>query len=136
VPSISWRNLLTTTSGPRLCFFFSPDVKRLMYVKILGPSKMELWVSSIDGGHPLKLASSGRLTTLAWARNGSQLAFADNTTGQGKTFLVGADGRGLRPIEGIEGFVGWLTWSADEKTLYISSTTNEARSGSSRSGPF
>jgi len=105
----------------------SPDGKRLMYVKILGPSKMELWVSGIDGSHPLKLASSGRLTTLAWARDGSQLAFADNTTGKGKTFLVGADGRGLRPIEGIEGFVGWLTWSADEKTLYISSTTNDGK---------
>ena len=105
----------------------APDVKHLMYVKILGPSKMELWISGIDGSHPLKLASSGRLTTLEWARDGSELAFADNTTGQGKAFLVGADGRGLRPIEGIEGFVGWVTSSADGKTLYISSTTNDGK---------
>jgi Tol biopolymer transport system component len=98
-----------------------------MYIKILDLGKMELWVSDMDGGHPLKLASSSRLTTLQWSPDGSQLAFADNTTGAGKTFLVGADGRGLRPVEGAEGFVGWLIWSRDGKTLYISTTTTEGK---------
>ena len=103
----------------------SADGKRLMYVKILGQNKMELWVSEIDGANPLKLASGGRLTTLGWAQDGSQLAFSDNTTGTGKSFLVGADGRELHAVEGTEGFVGWATWSADGKTIYISTTTSE-----------
>ena len=95
-----------------------------MYIKMLGQNKMELWVSEIDGANPLKLASSGRLSTLGWSPDGSQLAFADNTTGMGKVFIVGADGRGLRAIEGTEGFVGFTVWSADGKTIYTSGSTS------------
>jgi len=105
----------------------SPDGKRLMYIKILGQNKMELWVSNIDSANPLKLASSGRLTTLGWAPDGSQLAFSDNTTGTGKLFLVGTDGRALHAVQGTEGFVGWTTWSADGKTIYISTTTSDGK---------
>jgi WD40 repeat protein len=105
----------------------SPDGKRLMYIKILGQNKMELWVSDIDGANPLKLASSGRLTTLGWSPDSSQLAFSDNTTGTGILFLVGTDGHGLRGIEGTEGFVGWTIWSADGKTIYISTTTVDGK---------
>ena len=106
----------------------SPDRKRLMFVKILGQSKMELWVSDIDGANPLKLASSGRLSTLGWSPDGSQLAFADNTTGTGKVFLVGVDGRGLHAIEGTEGFAGFTVWSPDRKTIYISSSVSDEKS--------
>jgi WD40-like Beta Propeller Repeat len=106
----------------------SPDRKRLMFLKILGQSKMELWVSDIDGANPLKLASSGRLSTLGWSPDGSQLAFADNTTGTGKVFLVGADGRGLHAIEGTEGFAGFTVWSPDRKTIYISSSVSDEKS--------
>jgi serine/threonine protein kinase/Tol biopolymer transport system component len=101
----------------------SPDDKRVMYIKILGQNKMELWVSDIDGANPLRLAASGRLTTLGWSPDSSRLAFSDNTTGTGKLFLVGTDGHGLQRIEGTEGFVGWTTWSADGNTIYISATT-------------
>ena len=105
----------------------SPDGKRLMYIKILGQNKMELWVSNIDGANPLKLASSGQLTTLGWSPDGSQLAFSDNTTGTGKLFLVGTDGRALHAVQGTEGFVGFTTWSADGKTIYISTTTSDGK---------
>jgi Periplasmic component of the Tol biopolymer transport system len=106
----------------------SSDGKRLMYIKIPDQNKMELWISDIDGNNPLRIASSGRLSTLDWSRDGSQFAFADNTTGGGgETFLAGADGRGAQKIEGLEGFVGWLTWSADGKTLYISSSTSDGK---------
>jgi Tol biopolymer transport system component len=88
---------------------------------------MEMWAADIEGGNPFKLMSSGRLTTLGWSRDGSQFAFADNTSGGGKTFLVGSDGRGLRQMEGLEGFVGWLIWSADGKTLYISTTISDGK---------
>jgi dipeptidyl aminopeptidase/acylaminoacyl peptidase len=105
----------------------SPDGKRLIYIKIPSQNKMEMWAADIEGGNPLKFMSSGRLTTLGWSQDGSQVAFADNTSGGGKAFLVGSDGRGLRQIEGLEGFVGWLIWSADGKTLYISTTTSDGK---------
>jgi serine/threonine protein kinase len=101
----------------------SPDGKHVIYIKLLGPNKMELWVANIDGTNPLKLASSGRLTTLGWSPDGSQLAFSDNTTEAGKMFLINFDGSGLREVQGAQGFVGWAAWSADGKTLYISTST-------------
>ena len=105
----------------------SPDGKRLMYIKIVGQNKMELWVSDMDGANPLRLTSAGRLSTLGWSTDSSRLAFADNTNGEGKLFLVGADGRGLHPVEGTEGFVGWTIWSVDGKTIYISTRTSDGK---------
>ena len=100
----------------------SPDGKHVIYVKLLGPYKMELWVANLDGTNPLKLASAGRLTTLGWSPDGSQLAFSDNTTEAGKMFIINFDGSGLREVQGVQGFVGWTAWSADGKTLYISTS--------------
>ena len=105
----------------------SPDGKRLMYIKILGQNKTELWVSNIDGANPLKLASAGQMTTLGWSPDGSQLAFSDNTTGTGKLFLIGTDGRALHAVQGTEGFVGWTIWSADAKTIYITTRTSDGK---------
>jgi len=105
----------------------SPDGKRLMYIKIVGQNKMELWISDTDGANPLRLTSAGRLSTLGWSTDVSRLAFADNTNGQGKLFLVGADGRGLHFVEGTEGFVGWIIWSADGKSIYISTRTSDGK---------
>jgi serine/threonine protein kinase len=99
----------------------SPDGKHLMYIKIFSGNKNELWVCDIDGGNQVKLASSGSLSTGVWSTDGSQLSFFDNTGGDSKVFLSGAEGRGMRQTEHIEGSVVWLTWSADMKTLYISS---------------
>jgi WD40-like Beta Propeller Repeat len=105
-------------SGPAL----SPDGKRVFYTKFVDQNKTELWVSDIDGSNRLKIASSGQLGTGNWSPDGSQISFEDDTEGEGKGFLVGADGRGLRQIARVAGDVGWITWSADKKTLYISGT--------------
>ncbi len=76
----------------------SPDGKHLMYIKFVAGNKSELWVSDINGGNQLKLASSGNLGTGTWSPDSSRLSFSDSTAGEGKSFLVGADGRGLRQI--------------------------------------
>jgi Tol biopolymer transport system component len=99
----------------------SRDGKRVMYVKFLGPDKNELWVSDLDGANKVKLASSGQLATGEWSPDSSQLAFFDETGGESKGYVVGADGRGLHQIERVEGALVWMAWSADAKSLYISS---------------
>jgi serine/threonine protein kinase/Tol biopolymer transport system component len=100
----------------------SPDGKHVMYIKYVAGNKSELWISDINGSNQVKLASSGDLVTGNWSPDGSQLSFFDSKGGESRVFLAGADGRGLRQIEHVfEGFVGWLIWSADMKTLYISS---------------
>jgi len=105
----------------------SPDGKRVMYVKMLGPGEYELWVSDLDGSNKLKLATSGRLGTGSWSADSSQLSFTDFTGGEFKGFLVRADGRDLRQIERTEASFVNMTWSVDAKTLYLSSGVKESK---------
>ena len=105
----------------------SPDGKRVMYIKLLGPDQNELWVSDIDGANKLKLAASGNLSTGDWSPDSSQLAFMDYTGGEYKGYLVRADGRDLRQIEGTEAAFGSMTWSADGKTVYLSANVEGSK---------
>ncbi len=108
----------------------SPDGKRVAYVKFVDHNKNEIWVSDIDGGNSVRLASSGKMDTLSWSPDGSLLSFSDYTGAQSKAFLVGGDGRGLRQTDQVEGFVGELIWSRDMKSLYISSLKGGSNFGS------
>jgi Tol biopolymer transport system component len=81
----------------------SPDRKRVMYVKTLAPDQAELWVSDIRGANRMRVASSAVLVTGDWSPDSSELAFVDDTGGEGKAYVVGADGRGLRQIRGVKG---------------------------------
>ena len=98
----------------------SPDGKRVMYIKYLGPNRTELWVSDLGGGNRIRLASSASLNTGDWSPDSSQLIFTDDTGGESKGYIVGADGRGLRQIGRVEGLIAGIFWSSDGKSLYIS----------------
>jgi serine/threonine protein kinase/Tol biopolymer transport system component len=105
----------------------SPDGKRVTYITLLGRDKTELWVSDIDGTNQVKLASSASLETGDWSPDNSHLTFMDISGGESKGYVVRADGRDLCQIERVEGVIGNITWSADGKWLYLSTT----RGGSS-----
>ena len=53
----------------------SPDGKRLMYVTLPAPKRNELWVSDIDGGNKVKLATGEFLVTGTWAPDNFHLFF-------------------------------------------------------------
>jgi hypothetical protein len=99
-----------------------------MYVKLLEGNKNELWIADIDGANQSMLFSSNdALATLQWSPDSSEISFADNRAAEGKAFLVNADGRGLRQILSTDGFVGWVIWSAERRTIYVSSKKGKAR---------
>jgi serine/threonine protein kinase/Tol biopolymer transport system component len=77
----------------------SPDGKRVMYIVFPGSNRSELWVSNIDGGNKVKLATSEMLQTGNWAPDNFHLCFWEEETGKVDTaFVVGADGSGLHQI--------------------------------------
>ena len=104
----------------------SPDRKRVVYVKFSGPGQNELWVSSLDGTNRMRLASSGNLSTGEWSPDSSRLSFFDNAGGQGRGYVVGADGRGLRLIGKFEEPIDWIAWSADATSLYVTTWKNKS----------
>jgi Tol biopolymer transport system component/predicted Ser/Thr protein kinase len=102
----------------------SPDGRRVMYVKYLGPDKNELWVSEIDGANRTELASSasldtGALDTGAWSPDSSQLTFMDFPGRESRLYAVRLDGRDLRQVVRVEGIINSLIWSNDGKSFYL-----------------
>ena len=83
----------------------SPDGKRVGYITLPSPRKSELWVSDIDGGNKVKIATGEQLVTGAWAPDNFHLAFFETGASAGdKFYLVGADGSDphqLPPLPGM-----------------------------------
>ena len=99
----------------------SPDGKRLMYITLPGPQTAELWVSGIDGGNKLKLATGESLNTGTWASDNFHLSFWEQVNGANdKGYIVGADGSGLRQLPRTGSNVRALVWSSDQKSVYVS----------------
>ena len=104
----------------------SPDGKRVMYITLLRPETSELWVSDIDGGNKVKLATGEALATGNWAPDNFHVSFTDEggVGIEAKSYIVGADGTGLRQLPWT-GFIDWMAWSPDQKSLYATASANE-----------
>jgi len=98
----------------------SPDGKRVMYITFPAAQRTELWVSDIDGGNRLKIATGEDLGTGFWAPDNRHLTFIEIGVHLGfKGFIVGADGSGLRQFQTVGRLpVSGAVWSHDQKSLY------------------
>jgi serine/threonine protein kinase/Tol biopolymer transport system component len=108
----------------------SPDGKRVMYIALIGGKNQELWVSDIDGGNKMKIATGEHLATGEWAPDNLHLSFIEAGAGAGpvaggKAYIVGADSSGLREIPKT-GVIVWSMWSPDQKSVYVSIQENAA----------
>jgi serine/threonine protein kinase len=103
----------------------SPDGKRVIYLKLLGPAQNEVWLSDLDGSNKIRLAASGNFDTGEWTRDGSKVAFFDEAGKEGKAFFVGSDGRGLHEIATVQGLDGFMNWAPDSQSMYLSTITPE-----------
>ena len=100
----------------------SRNGKRVMYITFPAPRRGELWVSDVDGGNKLKIATgSQNLSTGEWAPDDLHFSFFDPATDSGpQNFIVGVDGSGLRQLPPItDGTAMNPVWSPDQKSLYV-----------------
>jgi len=99
----------------------SPDGKRVMYITFPAPQKTEVWVSDIEGGNKVKIATGGVLGTLAWAPDNFHLSFEEEAAAEVRVYIVGADGSGLRQLPQMgTTYLGSAIWGPDRKSLYLS----------------
>jgi hypothetical protein len=91
-----------------------------MYITLPEKERSELWVSGIDGSNKTKLASAPDLSTGGWFADSSQLGFSDNNSAasEGRAYVVGADGSGLREISVPARFVVTVLWGVDGNPVY------------------
>jgi len=90
-----------------------------MYVTSIG----ELWISDIDGGAKVKIATGKRLQKGNWAGDNFHLSFwEDGEAKKGdQLYVVGADGSGLGQVPTISNAVIVnTTWSSDLNSIYAS----------------
>jgi serine/threonine protein kinase/Tol biopolymer transport system component len=100
----------------------SPDGKRVMYITLPRPQRNELWLSDIDGGNKVKIATGESLGAGTWAPDDIHLSFFELGAGAaGKAYVVGADGSGLRQLPPMGGkHFAAVVWSHDLKSVYAS----------------
>jgi Tol biopolymer transport system component len=92
-----------------------------MYITFPVPKRNELWVSDVDGGNKVKLATGERLRTGTWAQDNFHLSFFEQGADAGpKAYVVGADGSGLRQLPRTGDIFWGLVWSPDQTFLYVS----------------
>jgi len=100
----------------------SPDGKHVMYITLPALQKSELWVSDIDGGNKVKIATGESLATGTWAPDNIHLSFNE----QDKVYIVGADGSGLRQLPRTGDAVWNTAWSSDQRSVYVSANEKES----------
>jgi serine/threonine protein kinase len=98
----------------------SPDGKRVIYITFPASDRNELWVSDIDGGNKVKLATGESLVTGTWAPDNFHVSFIEGEASAGvKAYIVGTDGSSLRQLPQMGVSVWSSTWSPDQKAVYV-----------------
>jgi len=84
---------------------FSPDGKRLAFVRVISALVGEIYLVSVNGGEPKRLTFNGAgVSNLAWAPNGREIVFASRLGGKNRLYRI--------PVEG--GAAEWLAATGSE----------------------
>ncbi|MGB8442213.1 MAG: protein kinase [Candidatus Acidiferrales bacterium] len=118
VPSKESKDIVSEDASDPI---ISPDGKRLMYITFPAPNRNELWVSDIDGGNKVRIATGEVLGTGTWASDNFHLSYEDvGADARDKVYIVGADGSGLRQLPPMAETPDTAVWSPDQKSIYVS----------------
>jgi Tol biopolymer transport system component len=98
----------------------SPDGKRIMYIVFVQPGvKEEIWVSSMDGTNPVKIATEKSLGTGTWSADGKNISYVLQTDAGSRGFIASADGRSIHELTPMPGAIQAIFWALDGKHLYV-----------------
>lgn len=100
---------------------WSPQGKRLVFVKAAKGSGSSLWIVGVDGGTARRVTHGSTDLEPSWAPNGGTIGFlrVDTTTFQGGIWVVRPDGSGLHRILSRLKNIGEPVWSPDGSRLLV-----------------
>ena len=102
---------------------FSSDGSRVAFTSSRS-GNLEIWVAGRDGSGLQRITSLGapELLVGGWSPDGARIAFDAVIAGNDDVYVVGADGGHLRQLTSEPSVDGVVSWSADGRWLYFSST--------------
>jgi serine/threonine protein kinase/Tol biopolymer transport system component len=96
------------------------DGRHVAYIILSGNAQQgDIWISDLDGGNRVKLASGTSLTTSAFSSDSSKFMFSDRENGAEKVYIVRSDGTGLRQVPWAGSSGGYSSPSPDPNVLYL-----------------
>jgi TolB protein len=110
------------TGGINTYGSWSPDMRQIVFRKIIGEENSEVYLANSDGSNLRNLTNNPFFDGWpAWSPDGKQIAFASNRRGHGyQIFLMNADGSNVRLVANTEGRGTAPRWSPDGKVVYFS----------------
>jgi TolB protein len=109
------------TGGINTYGSWSPDMKHIVFRKIIGDENSEVFIAGASGSNPRNLTNTPFFDGWpAWSPDARRIAFASNRRGHGyQIFVMGADGSNPRLVANTEGRGTAPRWSPDGKAIYF-----------------
>lgn len=109
------------TDGINTYGSWSPDMKQIVFRKIIGDENSEVFLADGDGSNQRNLTKNPFFDGWpAWSPDGKKIAFASNRRGHGyQIFVMNADGTSPRLVANTEGRGTAPRWSPDGKLIYF-----------------
>ena len=100
---------------------WSPDMKHIVFRKIIGDGNSEVFLADGDGSNLRNFTNNPFFDGWpAWSPDGRKIAFASNRRGHGyQIFIMDADGANPRLVANTEGRGTAPRWSPDGKSIYF-----------------
>jgi Tol biopolymer transport system component len=96
------------------------DGRHVGYIILSGNAQQgDIWISDMDGGNRIKLASGTSLTTLGFSSDSSKFMFSGRENDAQKVYILRSDGTGLREVSWTGSAGSYGSPSPDPNLVYL-----------------
>src|SRR6266508_4647857 len=105
---------------------FSPDGKRLAFVRVISALVGDVYLVSVNGGEPKRLTFDGAgVSNLAWTPNGREIVFGSRLGGKNRLYRIPVEGGGAEWLAATGSEAQYPAFSRDGSRLAWRQNTSD-----------